>query len=186
MAIAGLRGTGDWSTDERPKNFREMILWVNPNGTAPIFALSSKASKESTDDPEFSWWCEPNDQIRLKTNGALDNNPATVSITVGGLEPNSSDLGLNWGSALSLKAGDILMVEPAADAAAFTPEYLLVTGVTSATVFAVTRAFSGSTIANIPDLSFLTKVGSAYAEGTSSPQATSRNPVKYTNKTQIF
>lgn len=27
--IAGLRGTatGDWATDERPKNFREMILW---------------------------------------------------------------------------------------------------------------------------------------------------------------
>jgi hypothetical protein len=43
MAIAGLRGTGDWGTDERPKNFREMILWLNPNGTAPIFALSSRA-----------------------------------------------------------------------------------------------------------------------------------------------
>lgn len=27
MAVAGLRGTGDWGTDERPKNFREMILW---------------------------------------------------------------------------------------------------------------------------------------------------------------
>lgn len=27
MAVAGLRGTGDWATDERPKNFREMILW---------------------------------------------------------------------------------------------------------------------------------------------------------------
>lgn len=186
MAIAGLRGTGDWGTDERPKNFREMILWVNPNGTAPIFALSSKASKDSTDDPEFSWWCEPNDQIRLHTNGALDNNPATTTVTVDGTEPSSSDLGLNWGSALSLKPGDILMVEPAADAAVFTPEYLLVTGVTSATVFAVTRAFSGSSIANIPDDSFLTKVGSAYAEGTSSPQATSRNPVKYTNKCQIF
>ena len=27
MAVAGLRGTGDWATDERPKNFREMVLW---------------------------------------------------------------------------------------------------------------------------------------------------------------
>ena len=27
MAVAGLRGTGDWAADERPKNFREMILW---------------------------------------------------------------------------------------------------------------------------------------------------------------
>jgi hypothetical protein len=56
-AIAGLRGTGtaDWGTDERPKNFREMILWRNPNGSAPLTALMSKMRSESTDDPEFAW-----------------------------------------------------------------------------------------------------------------------------------
>ncbi len=26
-AVAGLRGTGDFGTDERPKSFREYILW---------------------------------------------------------------------------------------------------------------------------------------------------------------
>lgn len=56
-AIAGLRGTGsgDWGTDERPKNFREMILWRNPNGSAPLTALMAKMRTESTDDPEFAW-----------------------------------------------------------------------------------------------------------------------------------
>ena len=37
FGIAGLRGTGDWGLDERPKSFREGILRFNPNGTAPIF-----------------------------------------------------------------------------------------------------------------------------------------------------
>jgi len=186
MAFAGLRGTGDWGTDERPKNFREMILWLNPNGDAPIFALSSKANKESTDDPEFNWWCEPNDQIRLKVNGALDNSPLTTTITVGGIEPSISDLGVNWGSALSLKPGDLLLVEPLTETLLFTHEILLVTQVASATVFTVQRAFAGTAIANIADLSFLLRIGSAYAEGTSSPNATSRNPVKYNNLCQIF
>lgn len=54
-AIAGLRGTGDWGADERPKNFREYILWRDPNGMAPLTALLSKMGSESTDDPEFSW-----------------------------------------------------------------------------------------------------------------------------------
>lgn len=54
-AIAGLRGTGDWATDERPKNFREYILFRNPNGTAPLFAMTAKMKKETVDDPEFSW-----------------------------------------------------------------------------------------------------------------------------------
>ena len=46
MAILGLRGTGDWGTDERPKNFRESILWMEPNGNAPLTALLSKARSE--------------------------------------------------------------------------------------------------------------------------------------------
>ena len=41
-AIAGLRGTGDFGTDERPKDFREGILRLRPNGNAPIFALTKK------------------------------------------------------------------------------------------------------------------------------------------------
>ena len=44
-AVAGLRGTGDFGTDERPKDFREMILFLNPNGDTPIFGLTSKAKK---------------------------------------------------------------------------------------------------------------------------------------------
>jgi hypothetical protein len=43
--VAGLRGTGDWGTSERPTNFRERILFISPNGNAPIFALTSKAGK---------------------------------------------------------------------------------------------------------------------------------------------
>ena len=52
MAVAGLRGTGDWAADERPKNFREMILWRNPNGQTPLTALLSKMKHESTSEPE--------------------------------------------------------------------------------------------------------------------------------------
>jgi hypothetical protein len=175
MAIAGLRGTGDWGTDERPKNFREMILWLNPNGTAPIFALSSRAPKETTDDPEFAWWAEPNDQIRLVVNGALGS--ADTTVVVQGTDPSSSSLGVNYGSALNLKPGDILLVEPSAETSSFTHELLLVTQAgSSATQFGVQRGFAGSSAASISDTSNLLLIGSAYAEGTTSPQATSRNP----------
>ncbi len=187
MPIAGLRGTGDWGTDERPKNFREMILWLNPNGTAPIFALSAKAAKESVDDPEFAWWSEPNGQVRLQVNFGGGYGTTETVITVDSADPSSSDLGANYGNASNLKAGDILMVEPAADSATFTPEYLLVTvSPSNTTTVVVSRAFAGSSAAAIADDAFLLLVGSAYAEGTPAPTATSRNPVKYSNFTQIF
>lgn len=50
--VLGLRGTGSLSTpDVRPKNYREGILLLFPNASAPLTALLSKLSEQATDDP---------------------------------------------------------------------------------------------------------------------------------------
>src|SRR5688500_602609 len=172
--IAGLRGTGNWGTDERPKSFREGVLRFNPNGTAPIFALTAKAGKRNVDDPEFNWWAEGNALIRLQVNGALASGDTLV--TVDTADPTVTTLGANYGTATHLKPGDILLVEPAADAAVFTPELLEVDNVLSDTQFTVRRGAGGSTPAAIADDLWLTHIGSSYAEGTGAPRAVSRNP----------
>lgn len=183
-AVAGLRGTGDWATDERPKNFREFILFRNPNGTTPITALMARIAKETTDDPEFNWWDEPDDITRLLVNGALGAGDTTV--VVDSSDPSTSDPDARWGVATHLAAGDILMVEPAADAAVFTVEYIVVTGVQSETQFTVKRGQLGSTAGAISDNANLLRIGSVFSEGSQSPAAVSRNPIKYTNFCQIF
>lgn len=182
--IAGLRGTGNWGTDERPKNFRSGILRFNPNGTAPIFALTGKAKKRTVDDPEFAWWCEGNVQIRLQVNGALASGDTVI--TVDSADPTSSTLGANLGTATNLKEGDILLVEPSADNATFNHELLEVVSVQSDTQFTALRGAGGTSAASIADDRFLYVIGSAYAEGTSAPRAVSRNPIKFSNYTQIF
>lgn len=52
----GMRGSGDWSTDERPFNWREMILKLFPSGSAPLTAIMSKLKSEKVDDPRFNWF----------------------------------------------------------------------------------------------------------------------------------
>ena len=183
-AVAGLRGTGDWGTDERPKNFRELIMWRNPNGSAPLFALTSRIASESVNDPEFNWWDEPNDLIRLQVNGALNSTATTV--VVDSPDPDASAPGIPYGLATHLKPGDLVMVEQTTETQVLSNEILQVTTVASATSFDVTRGAAGSTAAAIADDTFLTKIGSAYAEGTSAADATSRNPIKYNNLCQIF
>lgn len=184
-AVAGLRGTGDWGVDERPKNFREMILFRNPNGTAPIFALMAKVRKESTDDPEFAWWDEPNDIVRLQTTAEVLASGTTIVVDSG--DPDTSNPKANWGLATHLKPGDLLLVEPiGAETAAFNHEIVEVVSVTSPTEFDVVRGAAGTTAATIPADSFLLLVGSSYAEGTRAPIAATRNPQKYFNYTQIF
>ena len=183
-AVAGLRGTGDWGTDERPKNFREMILFLNPNGDTPLTGLMSKVGKRTTDDPEFSWWDEPVTIVRLQVAGALAAGDTTV--TIDSSDPDADNLNRDWGVGQHLKPGDLLLVEPTSDQADFTHEYIAVDTVISDTQFTVKRGQAGSTAGSIADNSFLLLVGSQNAEGTPSPDATSRNPVKYRNYTQIF
>lgn len=186
MAVPGLRGTGDWGADERPKNFRESILWMEPNGDTPLLALSAKVKgkKKVVDDPEFSWWNEPMDIIRLQVAGALGSGDTLVTIDSG--DPTAANIKQNYGKATHLVPGDVLMVEPATDAATDTAERLIVTQVHSETTFSVQRGAAGTTPANIADDLFLLHIGSAFGEGTSEPKATSRNPVKFYNYTQIF
>jgi hypothetical protein len=183
--IAGLRGTGDWGQDERPKDFRENILFFNPNGEAPIFALTSKAGKRVVKDPEFAWWCEGNALVRLQTTAPTYTATDTL-FTVGTADPTATTLGTNYGTATHLKPGDLLMVEPAVEVQAYAPEIIEVDNVLGDTQFTAKRGAAGSTAGTIATLSFLTLIGSSYAEGTGAPRAVSRNPIKFLNYTQIF
>ena len=120
-AVAGLRGTGDFSTDERPKSFRESILRMRPNGQSPIFALSSKAKKRTVTDPEFSWWTEPDVNVRLQVNKSGNHTSSDTTIIIDSSDPSSSDQTLNRGTGTNVKAGDLLMVEPSTEAFAVAP-----------------------------------------------------------------
>lgn len=170
-AFAGLRGTGDWGTDERPKNFREMILWRDPNGMTPLLALMAKMRKETVNDPEFSHWEEQLSVNRLQVNGALASGATTVAVDDG---------------ADSLVPGTLLLAELATEPTVHTEEVIEVTARTNDTTFDVTRGAAGTTAAAIADNAFLTVVGSAYGEGTGAPDVTAANPTKLHNLTQIF
>ncbi len=183
-AVAGLRGTGNFGTDERPKDFREMILWRRPNGSAPLTALLSKARKSGVSDPEFSWWDEPVDIVRLQVNKSGDYGTTETILAVDSSDPSDSAPANTWGTAKHLVPGDVLQVE--SDQASYSNEILRVVEVISDTQIKVQRGAAGSTAAAIADNAFLLKIGSAYGEGTSAPNSTSRNPIKYNNYCQIF
>jgi hypothetical protein len=183
-AVAGLRGTGDWGADERPKNFRESILFFQPAGNAPIFALTSKAGMKTVDDPEFSWWCESQHHVRLKNAVAMSSSDTLF--TIDSVDPTSTTMSVPYGLATHLKGGDLLLVEPTADSATFDHEIIEVDTVISATQFTALRGRGGTTAASIADDVMLTLIGSAYAEGTAAPDSVSRNPIKFSNYTQIF
>lgn len=170
-SIAGLRGTLDWGTDERPKNFRELILWRNPNGSAPLTALMARMKSESVDDPEFSWWEE-------------ELNPIRVQLDAVGLAAASTNATLTGGG-LDLVPGDVLLVEKT-ESAVYDNELVEVTTVSSDTSIVLSRGAAGTTAADTGASAWLTKIGNVYEEGSNSPDSSTRNPTKLTNYTQIW
>jgi hypothetical protein len=184
-AVAGLRGTGDFAANELPEDFREFILWKNPNGSAVLTALMGKTKKKETTHPHFHWWGEGNDIIRLQVNYGTGYSGSDNTLVVDSPDPDAANFGRVYGLATHLKPGDLLMVEKS-EAATIDNEIVMVSSVTSATQLVVKRGQAGTTAAAIADDAYLLFVGSAYSEGTNSPDATARNPVEFDNYCQIL
>lgn len=164
MALPGMKSTADFATDERPKNWREGILLLEPRNKAPLAALTAAMGESTTDDPEFNWWEEAVDVHQLVVNGAQTNVDTTIEVDAFGTR---------------LKAGDLLREKQ-------TGETIRVVSVTSDTVIVVTRGVAGTTATAMSDNDNLIYIGSAYREGAGRPVGVSWNPTKKFNYTQIF
>lgn len=185
--FAGLRGTGSFSTDERPKSFREMILWAEPNGRAPFTALSAKMKTEKVTDPEFSWWEETlkHKLVYINDGANITNVATTITVDHGpGTHTNGDGTALvdTDLTGLMFVAGDLLMIEVNAD-----PNLNEVVRVvsTTSTVLTVTRGVGGTTAAAANNNVRISRIGSHYGEGSLSPNTVTSNPTKLTNYCEI-
>jgi len=176
MAIQGLRTTANFVADQRPKNWREGILLLNPNGSTPLVGLTSVMKKRETDDPEFNWWEKALQTRRLQmASSATALTTSNTSITLDSTNGNGK----------SIKEGDLLRVMQ-------TGEILRVAAdPTSDTSIIVTRAW-GDTAATAVNTTtsgvnpMLLVIGSVYEEGSMAPTGINFDPTKKYNYTQIF
>ena len=167
-AITGLRGTGQFGTEFRPTNYRELFTLLEPNGTAPLQALLSMAGSESTDDPKFNHFRDELPNRTLTVNGAIANTTGTT-ITV----DNDDDEAF-------VVAGTILQNQTTGEIMRATADANL-----AANTIAVERNIGG-TSHQIADDAVLVIAGHADQEGGTSPTAISFDPTTDFNFTQIF
>jgi len=165
-AVLGLRGTGSWGADERPKAYRDSLLYLFPNGDTPLTALTSKLRQESVDDPEYKWFEKGLPTRRATVNGTQTSSETTIEV--------------NGTLAKIFRSGDVILNES-------TLEQMWVTAdPTLTTEIVVARAKGGTTGTAMADLDGLVVIGRAYAEGAGVPSAVSFDPSVPYNYTQIF
>lgn len=189
MAFLGMRGTGDWVTDQRPKNWRETILYLYPNGSAPLTAILSKLKSESTDDPEFNWWTKTlAGQAGAITNIYTDSAMSTA-YTTGGDVGDTLYVKVAEATASEMRPGHTVLLR---DSSHYDVDCV-------AKVIAVTKAGADSKIevklleaddngatTDLSDADRILIIGNMNAEGAQMPDAISYDAVKWYNLTQIW
>jgi len=85
MAYAGMRGTGDWVTDQRPFHWRKEMLRVWPQGNMPITAMTSNMRSVVVDDPKFNRWQKvfPAQAATLTGDGVYEDAGLTTAYSSG-------------------------------------------------------------------------------------------------------
>lgn len=168
--ISGLRGSGEFTTDYRPTNYRELYTLLEPNGDAPMQALLAMTNGESTDDPKYTNF---RDEMPARTvqidNGAGYNSSATT-------------LQLDTGSDVDYMVANTLIVN------ASTGEVMRLTtdAATTGSDQIVVQRNVGGTSLSITDNDVLFVAGFAAQEGVDTPTPVSFDPGLAFNYTQIF
>lgn len=185
----GLRGTGDWATDQRPKNWREMILFLYPNGDAPLTALMSKLASEGVNDPEFNWWTKS----LASQGGAITNIYTDITLssayTSGGSAGDVVYVKVAEAVADEFRAGHQVLLR---DSSHYDVDVnakvtaVVKNGASSYIACKLLEADDNGASTDLSDADRILIVGNVNPEGGAMPSAISYDPTKWYNYTQIW
>lgn len=159
----GVFNTGQFTTDLAKKSFASMITRLMPNGSAPLFGLSSMLSSETAVAVEHGFF----------TKTMLFPEMVTTAVAL------AASTSMPVASTANILPGMIMRVNS-------TGENVIVNAVISATEVSVNRGVGTVAAADTTATDELFQVGNAYEESSVRPNAMSIVPVRITNLTQIF
>jgi len=191
----GMRGNDDWVDGQRPLNWRQQILYLYPNGMAPLTAILSMLGSESVDDPQFHWWTQVQSSVSGTVNNIFTDAGLTIPYVTGGLAGHTLFVRITTDAValgLRIREGHQILLRDASDwSVDVVGKITDVTRGGAVTVLAVRllEADNNSIIVPPNDLSDCDSfkiIGNINPEGGEMPDAIALNPEKVYNYTQIF
>jgi len=185
----GMRGTGDWVADQRPKSWRQQILKLYPNGDAPLTAILSMLKSESLTDPEFNWWTQEQSAVAGDVAGIFTLPDLSVPYAGGGQAGTVVYVSITTALANRIREGHQILLRDASD---YRVDVVgKVTGVSRGAVNSVLsvkllEADDNSPTNDLTSCDNFKIIGNINPEGGEMPDAISMNPTKVYNLAQIF
>lgn len=189
MAFLGMRGTGDWAADQRPKSWRELILYLYPNGAMPLTAILSKLKEEKVNDPEFYWWTKTLPQQSATITGVYTNSSLTQAYTSGGVAGDTLYIKMSADDAGEFRVGHQVLLRCSSDLRVDVNAKVTARTLNGASSYIAVKLLEdddNSTSKDLSDANVAIVIGNINEEGAAMPSAVSYDPVKFYNYTQIF
>jgi hypothetical protein len=161
---AGLFTSANLTQDLAKKSFAQMITRLMPNGTAPLFGLTSML---------------PSDTAVQVEHGFFTKTMLFPQMIVAAGGQTAADTTFTVASTVNILPGMVMRVDS-------TGENVLVNSVGSTTQVNVVRGVGNVAAQAIAGAVALYQVGNAFEEASLRPQSLIINPVRITNYTQIF
>ena len=186
-----MRGTGDWVADQRPLNWRQNILYLYPNGMAPLTAILSMMSTKKVDDPQFHWWTEQIGSVGGAVTGIFTLPDLSVAYVAGGVAGDVLYAVVTAVLGNRIRAGHEILLRDANDYRVDVVgkvSDVSIGGATAVLSVILLEADDNAGVGgnNLSDCDDFLIIGNINAEGAEMPNAIALNPVKHDNFTQIF
>jgi len=201
MAFLGMRGTGDWVTNEAPEDWESGILRLFPNGTMTITNILSMMSEQGTDDSTFHWWTKTLQSQKVTgTVGSfayIDANCLTAYVYAShqatyGIAGGVIYFKMTTANSKNFRAGHKVIIRDSDELSADIRAKVVGTAVLDGTYTAVACKLqeaddNGRTAAtyNIASADALCVVGSYSPQGAPIPTAIAQDPTEFYNYTGI-
>jgi len=190
MAFLGMRGTGDFVSNQRPENWRDMVLRLYPNGTAPLTAITAKLASEATDDPVYHWWQKGLPDQQATVTGVWTNAALNVAYVSGGVATDTLYIQMSAADAGKIRLGHVVLLRDASDydvdVNARVTAATVINGASSYITVALMEADDNSASNDLSNCDLCLVIGSANEEGADTPTVIHYDPTEYYNQTQIF
>ena len=185
----GTRGTNDWVDGQRPKSWRQQILYLLPNGNLPFTAITSMARTEKVDDPEFYWWTQTQSAVQGAVSGIYTTPDLVTAYVNGGVAGDVLYVVVSTTLANRIVTGKSILLRDASDYRVdVVAKVIGVTRGTTTSTLAVRllEADDNSPTHDLSDCDWFKVIGNVNPEHGEMPEPIALNPVKVYNYTQIW
>jgi len=195
----GMRGTGSWTEAEQPDSYRKGILYLYPNGAAPLTALTAKARNVKEDNAHFHWFTKTLPAVGYAVGGVYTD----PDLQVGNAYAPGTDAAdgtvvhvqVSLEAATMTRVGHTVLLRQAAAGAVPTDHSNDVVGLvvnvqrtndaTSSIAVRLLQA-DGTGNSDLSDCNRFIIMGNSNPEGGSRPAMVSSNAVEWSNYMQIW